>query len=291
MGALPPVDAAGASPGDIGGTARTPRPGRRGGGRARPARRSRRRARPRPSAAAASAPASSCGAGTAPVDGRPSAMARQCLAPLRRAGAHIWRRSRRLDRHAFGAAPRNSTPCGAAAPGGPAPRRRRPTARAGPRSARGRGTPASAPGWRAGPGPRRPLAHDLDGRCVSGRPARTSFRIASTTLSPTGMRRTRRCADSSSAAVIACAACLVDAGGGDQHLPLGFVVGIVDIDLQQEAVELRFGQRIGAFLLQRVLRRQHVERRGQVVATGRRPRRAAPASPAAAPTGCAGWRG
>ena len=48
-------------------------------------------------------------------------------------------------------------------------------------------------------------------------------------------------------------------------------VGIADIDLHQEAVELRFGQRIGAFLLQRVLGRQHVERRGQVVALGRRP--------------------
>ncbi len=54
-----------------------------------------------------------------------------------------------------------------------------------------------------------------------------------------------------------------DAGGGEQHLALGLEIGIADIDLQQEAVELRLGQRVGAFLLERVLRRQHVERLGQ----------------------------
>ena len=55
------------------------------------------------------------------------------------------------------------------------------------------------------------------------------------------------------------------AGGGDQHAPLGFEIGVGHVDLHQEAVELRFGQRIGAFLLQRVLGRQHGERRRQVV--------------------------
>ena len=49
-------------------------------------------------------------------------------------------------------------------------------------------------------------------------------------------------------------------------LPLGVVVRIVDVDLHQEAVELRFRQRIGAFLLDRVLRREHVERARHVVA-------------------------
>ncbi|MEI9887364.1 MAG: hypothetical protein WDN08_12835 [Rhizomicrobium sp.] len=58
-------------------------------------------------------------------------------------------------------------------------------------------------------------------------------------------------------------------GGGDQHLALGLLVGIADVDLQQEAVELRLGQGIGALLLQRVLRRQHMERLGQVVALSR----------------------
>ena len=53
--------------------------------------------------------------------------------------------------------------------------------------------------------------------------------------------------------------------------PLGVEVGIVDVDLQQEAVELRLGQRIGAFLLQRVLRRQHMKRpRQRVVLAGDR---------------------
>ena len=58
----------------------------------------------------------------------------------------------------------------------------------------------------------------------------------------------------------------VRAGGGDHDLPLGRLVGIADIDLQQEAVELGFRQRIGAFLLERILGRQHVEGRRQVVA-------------------------
>ena len=61
-------------------------------------------------------------------------------------------------------------------------------------------------------------------------------------------------------------AAFVGAGGGKQHAPLGALVGIADVDLQQEAVELRFGQRIGAFLLERVLCRQHVERRGHIMA-------------------------
>ena len=38
---------------------------------------------------------------------------------------------------------------------------------------------------------------------------------------------------------------------------------IVDADVQQEAIELRFGQRIGAFLLDRVLRRHDQEQRRQ----------------------------
>ena len=40
---------------------------------------------------------------------------------------------------------------------------------------------------------------------------------------------------------------------------------VVDQDLQHEAIELRFGQRVRAFLLDRVLRRQHEERLGQRV--------------------------
>jgi hypothetical protein len=59
---------------------------------------------------------------------------------------------------------------------------------------------------------------------------------------------------------------LLGAGGVEQDLPLGVAVGIVDVDLHQESVELGFGQWVGAFLLQRVLRRQHMERLGQVMA-------------------------
>ena len=40
---------------------------------------------------------------------------------------------------------------------------------------------------------------------------------------------------------------LVGAGGGDHDLALGRLVGIADIDLQQKAVELGLGQRVGAF--------------------------------------------
>ena len=43
---------------------------------------------------------------------------------------------------------------------------------------------------------------------------------------------------------------LFGSGGFEQDFPLGVAVGIVDIDLHQKAIELRFRQRIGAFLLQ-----------------------------------------
>ncbi len=56
------------------------------------------------------------------------------------------------------------------------------------------------------------------------------------------------------------------AGGFQQDAPLAGAIGIIHVDLHQKAVELRLGQRIGAFLLQRILRRQHMERTRQVVA-------------------------
>jgi hypothetical protein len=40
--------------------------------------------------------------------------------------------------------------------------------------------------------------------------------------------------------------------------------GIIDIDLHQETVQLRFGQGVRAFLFDRVLRGKHVERLGTV---------------------------
>jgi hypothetical protein len=54
---------------------------------------------------------------------------------------------------------------------------------------------------------------------------------------------------------------LLGAGGGNQDLPLGVAIRIVDVDLHEEPVELGLGQRVGALLLQRVLGGQHVERR------------------------------
>ena len=38
------------------------------------------------------------------------------------------------------------------------------------------------------------------------------------------------------------------------------LVGILDDELEEEAIELRLGQRVGAFHLERVLRREHEER-------------------------------
>ncbi len=59
---------------------------------------------------------------------------------------------------------------------------------------------------------------------------------------------------------------LVGAGRVEQDFALGVLARIIDVDLHQEAVELRFGKRIGAFLLQRILRREHMERLRQIVA-------------------------
>ena len=64
---------------------------------------------------------------------------------------------------------------------------------------------------------------------------------------------------------------LVSARGFDEDFPLSVEIRVRHIDFEQEAVELRFWQRIGAFLLNRVLRREYVERRWQIIAnTGHR---------------------
>ena len=60
-------------------------------------------------------------------------------------------------------------------------------------------------------------------------------------------------------------------GGRQQHLPFRGEFRIADIDLQQEPVELRFRQGIRAFLFQRVLGGEHMERLRQgVILTGDR---------------------
>ena len=58
-------------------------------------------------------------------------------------------------------------------------------------------------------------------------------------------------------------------GRGDDHPPLGLERRVVDVDLHEEPVELGFRQRVGAFLLDRVLRRQDMERcRQAMILTG-----------------------
>src|SRR6185437_2110012 len=52
----------------------------------------------------------------------------------------------------------------------------------------------------------------------------------------------------------------------EQHAALGGGVGIAHVDLKKEAVELRLGEGISAFLLKRVLRREHMEGTGHVMA-------------------------
>ena len=49
-----------------------------------------------------------------------------------------------------------------------------------------------------------------------------------------------------------------------EDLPLLDFARVGDVELQHEAVELRLGQRVGAFLFERVLRREHEERVGQL---------------------------
>ena len=49
------------------------------------------------------------------------------------------------------------------------------------------------------------------------------------------------------------------------HLSLLFLAGIIKQDLQHETIELRLGQRIGAFILNRVFSREHGKNRRQLM--------------------------
>ena len=96
-----------------------------------------------------------------------------------------------------------------------------------------------------------------------------------------------------SSALVSTGSRLVFLGAGrcEQHAPLGIERGIGHVDFQEEAVELGFGQRIGAFLLDRVLRREDMERPRQVVAHAGDRHMVLLHRLQIAPTGCAGWRG
>ena len=140
---------------------------------------------------------------------------------------------------------------------------RRSRARSGRRAARARGT-ASISAWLArGPGPQA-TCFFASAPPSSGRPGahqrqdRLDHAFADRNAPHQALRRDQLVGGQHRRGVR-----LVGAGGGEQHPPLGVEIGIADVDLQQEAVELRLGQRIGAFLLQRVLRRQHMERARQ----------------------------
>jgi len=62
---------------------------------------------------------------------------------------------------------------------------------------------------------------------------------------------------------------LLRAGRVEHDFAFGVMIGIVHVDLHQEAVELGFRQRIGALLLDRVLGREHVKRARNVMAIAR----------------------
>ncbi len=66
-----------------------------------------------------------------------------------------------------------------------------------------------------------------------------------------------------------------------EHLLFLLRGGVAHDELEQEAVELGLGQRVGALVLDRVLRRDHDERIGQQVRACRRPRPVAPPWPRA----------
>ncbi len=50
-----------------------------------------------------------------------------------------------------------------------------------------------------------------------------------------------------------------------EHLDLALDIAVVEVDLEEEAVELRLGQWVDALVLVRVLRRDHEERIGEAV--------------------------
>src|SRR5439155_803529 len=53
--------------------------------------------------------------------------------------------------------------------------------------------------------------------------------------------------------------------GEPQHSDLVVLGQVAEVELEEEAVELRLGQRVGALVLDGVLRREHEERRGEGV--------------------------
>ncbi len=138
--------------------------------------------------------------------------------------------------------------------------RRRSRARGGRRAARGRGPPASATGWR-GPGPRRSACRRHHGRPRSARQRPGSPRRRC--RRPAAPRS--RCAAIRISAFIEALASVSSAPVVSNRMPaFGVAVGIVDVDLIRKRSSCA-SELDGAFLLQRVLRGEHVERLRQIV--------------------------
>ena len=153
-----------------------------------------------------------------------------------------------------------------------APRRARRRAASGRRAGSSRGArPAS---------PRAPAAVPADGRAMRrAAPARSRAARARR-----GSRVASRCHSASVAAIglrhdVGEPRAAIAAG---EQLALGERVRIAELDRDQEAVELRFGQRIRADLLDGILRGDHEERLGQLARLAVDATPAAPPSPRAA---------
>ena len=56
-----------------------------------------------------------------------------------------------------------------------------------------------------------------------------------------------------------------DAGHAIEDRQLVGLVRVCDLDLEHKSVELRFGKRVSSFLLDRILRGQHLERQFELV--------------------------
>ena len=80
-------------------------------------------------------------------------------------------------------------------------------------------------------------------------------------------RRAASCAASTSAAAPTGSRCSTRSpcSLAPEHRRLGARVGVAERQAHHEAVDLRLGQRVGALELDRVLRREHDERPGQLV--------------------------
>ncbi len=123
-----------------------------------------------------------------------------------------------------------------------------------------------------GPAPHRTHLRDQVRRAIrraDGRVARTSRVARSMTFSAAGTSRTIVCSRSISAPDATTLIWILGPGRQRQDAPLFLGRRVVDHDVEHEAIELRFGQRVRPLLLDRILRGEHEERPLQIVAARR----------------------